>query len=281
MTRRSWVIAMAGFARAQAPEYVCPMDREVRSAKPGRCPRCGMTLVAGLPAPEEYVLEFRARPPQIPAGVDVTLEFRIRHPRTGQVVQRFETVHEKLFHLFLVSQDLQYFSHEHPVLLRDGWFRLQTRLPRPGTYRLLTDFNPAGGTPQLVARTFSTAGYASPLEAGIAHPAADFATKQCENLRVELRTEPAAPLAGKKTMLFFRVTPAEGLEQYLGAWAHLLAVSGDLIDTMHSHPFLAEGGESMQFNLYFARPGMYRVWLQVQRKGVVNTAAFTIPVAAV
>jgi hypothetical protein len=240
-----------------------------------------MTLVAGLPAPETYPLEFRASPPQIPAGVEISLEFRIRHPHTGQVVRRFETVHEKLFHLFLVSQDLEYFSHEHPVLLTDGWFRLRTRLPKPGTYRLLADFDPSGGTPQLAARTFSTAGYAAPLEAGIAHPRADLSPKQSANLRIELRTEPTEPLAGKKTMLFFRLTPADGLEQYLGAWAHLLAVSNDLIDTVHSHPFLADGGEGMQFNLFFARPGMYRLWIQAQRQGVVNTAVFTIPVAAV
>ena len=82
----------------------------------------------------------------------------------------------------------------------------------------------------------------------------DLAPKQAANLTVALSTEPAPPLAGKKTMLFFRVSPAEGLEPYIGAWAHLLAVSNDLIDTIHSHPFLADGGPAMQFNLFFPRP---------------------------
>ena len=36
-----------------------------------------------------------------------------------------------------------------------GWFRVKTRLPKPGTYRLLADFDPTGGTPQMAARTFS------------------------------------------------------------------------------------------------------------------------------
>ncbi len=34
----------------------------------------------------------------------------------------------------------------------------------------------------------------------------------------------------------------------------------------------------MQFNLFFPRPGMHRIWLQFQRKGVVNTAAFNLPI---
>jgi hypothetical protein len=238
-----------------------------------------MRLVARLPMAVEYPMEFRATPSNIPATADVTLEFRVLDPKSGRPVTRFETVHEKLFHLFLVSQDLEYFSHEHPQLLPSGWFRLQTRLPKPGSYRLLADFDPTGGTPQLAVHTFSTAGYAVPLEKAIAHPAADLAVKETANARVELTIDPAEAIAGKKSMLFFRISPAEGLERYLGAWAHLLAVSNDLIDTIHSHPFLADGGPSMQFNLYFPRPAMYRLWIQFQRHGRVNTASFTIPVS--
>ena len=141
-TRRAWLFAAAMAARAQQPEFVCPMDRDVRSARPGKCPRCGMKLVAGLPMPAEYPMEFRATPSSIPAGREITLEFRVIDPATRRAVTHFETVHEKLFHLFLVSQDLEYFSHEHPVLTGSGWFRLRTRLPKPGTYRLLADFDP-------------------------------------------------------------------------------------------------------------------------------------------
>jgi hypothetical protein len=36
----------------------------------------------------------------------------------------------------------------------------------------------------------------------------------------------------------------------------------------------------MQFNIFFPREAAYRVWIQFQRKGVVNTVVFTIPVTA-
>ena len=45
-------------------------------------------------------------------------------------MKQFEIVHEKLFHLFIVSQDLQYFAHVHPQLATDGIFRLNTSLPQ-------------------------------------------------------------------------------------------------------------------------------------------------------
>jgi hypothetical protein len=32
----------------------------------------------------------------------------------------------------------------------------------------------------------------------------------------------------------------------------------------------------MQFNLIFPRVATYRIWVQVQRRGVVNTVAFTV-----
>ena len=58
----------------------------------------------------------------------------------------------------------------------------------------------------------------------------------------------------------------------------MLVASEDLIDLIHMHPFLADGGPQVQFNVIFPRPGMYRIWTQFQRKGEVNTVAFTVPV---
>ena len=58
----------------------------------------------------------------------------------------------------------------------------------------------------------------------------------------------------------------------------MLAVSDDLNDMIHTHPSIANGGPSVQFDVYFPREAMYRVWVQFQRLGKVNTLAFTIPV---
>ncbi len=268
---------------APAPvEFVCPMDPEVRSKTPGTCPRCGMKLVANIPEPVEYPTRFTFTPPGIPASCPLHLEIRVTNPKTGAAVRHFQIIHEKPIHLFVVSEDLEYFAHEHPVLGPDGIFRHTTLLPKPGTYKVLADFMPEGGTPQLISRIITTAGYTRSLDAGMAKPAADLSPKRSENLEVELVLDPPQPIAGKKTMLFFKLKPAVGFEPYLGAWGHLLAASNDLIDTIHTHPIYvtdpAPGEKQVQFNLFFPREAIYRVWVQFQREGKVNTVNFTIPV---
>ncbi len=242
------------------------MDPDVRSKGPGKCPRCGMSLEARLPPLAEYPVQMRYQKGEI--------RLRVLDPGTRRPVQRFEIIHEKPFHLFVVSQDLRFFAHDHPQPAGPGAFRLKLPLPKPGLYRLLSDFYPAGGAPQMV-----------PLSLLTGPPAAkpvlrrDLSPQQAANLQVELTTEPPDPIAGKKTLLFFRLKPADGLEQYLGAWGHLLTASDDLVDMIHIHPVIADGGDQVQFNLIFPREAVYRIWVQFQRQGQVNTAVFTLPVS--
>ena len=65
----------------------------------------------------------------------------------------------------------------------------------------------------------------------------------------------------------------------------MLAASQDLVDAIHTHPAFGEapppdagGSKRIQFNLIFPRESVYRVWVQFQRDGKVNTAAFNVPV---
>ena len=235
-----------------------------------------MKLLSGIPDPVEYPVELRISPRALRPRVTARLEFLVRNPWNHRPVTNFQPVHEKLFHLFLVSQDLQFFLHDHPSLRAEGSFRFDVAFPNPGLYRVLGDFYPDGGMPQLISKTIIVSG---PAPKPIALDR-DYSAKDSVNLHVELLTVPPQPIAGTKTILFFRVTPADGLEPYLGAWGHMLAASEDLIDLIHSHPFLADGGPQVQFNMIFPRPRTYRLWVQFQRKGVVNTAHFDLPIHA-
>src|SRR5260370_13958373 len=128
---------------AQAPlDYYCPMDLDVRSATPGKCPRCGMTLRLGIPEPVEYPLELKLVPPAPRDGAPVTFLFKVHDPVSNAPLTTFEIVHEKLFHLFVVSQDLSYFIHEHPSIQPASSFRYATPLPNPGLYPFLHHFHP-------------------------------------------------------------------------------------------------------------------------------------------
>jgi hypothetical protein len=239
-----------------------------------------MKLEPGIPTPVEYPVLLRTRPAAVRAGQKTLLTFEVKEPETGKPVTRFELMHEKLFHLFIVSEDLEFFAHEHPEQDSKGAFRYDAVLPKPGHYRLLADFYPKGGTPQLIARSLITAGAG---ELGTAHLVPDLAPKEGANLGVSLVTEPVQPVAGLRTLLFFRLTRAEGLQPYLGALGHMLAASADLIDMIHAHPafpevFEREADRQVQFNLIFPREGVHRIWVQFQNHGVVNTVAFNVPV---
>ena len=276
------LFGMASYFVAQTPAplpaseeiYACPMDPDVRGHDPGTCPRCGMKLVAGIPDPVEYNMDLKLTPPGPKPLQPARFEFIVRDPWKDRPVSKFQLVHERLFHLFVVSQDMKYFVHDHPVYHENGTFTYDIAFPKSGMYRILDDFYPDGATPQLIAKTVMVPGPAQPA----ANLTRDYSTKDGGNMQVELVTDPPQPIAHTKTMMFFKVTPGDGLEKYLGAWGHMLAASDDLIDMIHTHPFLADGSPNIQFNVIFPRAHTYRVWVQFQRMGVVNTAYFDVPV---
>lgn len=264
-------------------EFICPMDADVRQLQPGKCPRCGMKLVAGLPDPVEYPVTVAMSPERPKPGERVRLRFTIMDPKTRKPTSEFELIHEKILHLFLISEDLQHFAHEHPVAIGPGTFELDWNFASGGMWRVLLDFFPAHATPQLVSRTILLPGgtLAAPaLQADVER------TQKGANITVDLRLDPEQPLAGEKTLLQYRIAPRENFEPFLGAMGHMLVASADLIDLIHTHPFLVDGGltvpaldaKRVQFNVIFPRPGMYRVWSQFQRAGVVNTIPFNIEV---
>jgi hypothetical protein len=285
MTRRQWLVLLGlmpsvvrGQRIADPPvnrDWVCPMDPDYRSDKPGNCPRCGMKLVLGIPERVEFDMQVSHSPALLKPGDMATIDFHIFDPRTGKAVSQFEIVHEKLIHLFVVSENLEFFAHIHPTLQPDNSFQQRVRLPDGGMYRLLADFYPAGSVPQLALATVYVSGDCRPAKL-----VPSLAPDKAKNLTASLRLEPEHPIAGLETRLYFSLDPSEGLEPYLGAWAHMLTASADLIDLMHLHPFLRNPDGTMEFNLLFPRPGLYRIWTQFQRMGVVNTVVFTVPVTS-
>lgn len=255
--------------------FVCPLDRSIRSLTPGECGPQGrrVELVAEVPEPIEFPVALTTSPRSLRPGEPASLRFTVRDPWESKVVRTFTLVHGSPFHVFVVSEDLEYFLHDHPRWDGDG-FELPVQLPRAGHYRVLADFLPKAATPQLAVKSVLVPGgrMTAPTRAR------DYSPKQAENLRVELTVTPEEPLAGTAAQLLFHVAPEAGLELYVGAPAHLFGASGDLIDLIHAHPLATVPSSNVSFSVLFPRAGTYRVWVQFQREGVVNTAHFDVPV---
>lgn len=278
----------------QAEAYVCPMHLEVRSDRQGKCPKCDMALVpVDPPIPGNFNLVVESTPPAIKANQPLHLKFSVFNPKTREQVKEFAPLHEKLFHLFVVSQDMSEFQHIHPAFAKDGSFTIETVLPKPGHYKLYSDFHPAEGVPQVLQTAIVTAGYKSDLFGSEPRLTVDEQlTKAVDGMKIELTLEPGKVIAGKPVTLKYHLTdsrsgnPVRNLRPYLAAWGHTLILSEDQSDYVHSHPVEVipeakdpnqlQGGPDVTFEALLPRPGRYRVWSQFLRGELLTTVSFTI-----
>ena len=276
--------------------YACAMHPDVMSDKPGKCPKCAMTLVrTRRPEMAEYEVKLATTPAVVKPGKKFRLSFLISHPKTRELVKEFNIVHDKPFHLFVVSQDLTYFAHIHPQQQADGGFTIETMVPKAGSYIIYCDIFPVGGMPQVAHLNLITAGFDGDLFSSQAQLEPDkILTKTLDGVRFELTLNPPEPIGGRPATLKYHLTdektggPVTDLQPYLGAWGHTLILSEDVSDYIHSHPteMIPDGvdrtrifgGPDASFDAFFPRPGRYRVWSQFQRQGKLITVVFTIAV---
>ncbi len=276
----------------------------------GKCPRCGMDLVRAAPFDvRDYQLDFRTVPALVKARQKTTLRFRILHPGTGEQIRKFEVVHERQYHLFVISQDMEYFQHIHPEEMPDGTWTIDVTLPKAGYYKVLSDFMPTGGASQFIARPLVTSGYAGDLAADSAHLIPDTVPmKTVDDITATVDYDPATFQTGLYGHLNFHLTdkntgrPVTDLQTYLGAFGHTLIMSEDMVDYVHSHPLdiLAKpdddggppvflippgadleklrGGPDVTFEGLMPKPGRYRAWTQFRRHDKIYTFAFTFEV---
>jgi rRNA maturation protein Nop10 len=290
--------------------WLCPMHPDYTLDIAGKCPKCGMDLVRGAPFDvRDYRLEFRTSPAVVKPGQKAKLFFRIFHPGSGEPIKKFEVVHERQYHLFVISQDMEFFQHLHPEQQADGTWTMEVVLPKAGYYKVLSDFMPGGGSSQFIARPLVTAGYSGDLANDSARLTPDaISTKTVDGITAMLDYDPPTITAGQYVHLNFHLTnaadgkPVTDLQTYLGAFGHTLIMSEE-VDYVHSHPVdlnadsddgagprqfmippdadleTLRGGPDVTFEGLMPKPGRYRAWTQFRRNDRLHTFAFTFNVA--
>ena len=205
--------------------------------------------------------------PELPRGRERTLRFRIVDER-GETVRDFDVEHERRMHLILARRDLTGFQHLHPEQAADGSWSTPVRIDAAGSYRLFADFA-HDGEPQTLASDLRVDG-AADLRA-LPAPAATAVTDGGYDVRLDA----GDARAGEETELRFRIRSRGKpirTEPYLGAGGHLVALREGDLAFLHVHP-LAE--DSVRFAATFPTAGRYRLFLQFQHDGRIQTVAFT------
>jgi hypothetical protein len=265
----------------------------------------GAEEASGAIAPAEAGVEIQARvEPASPApGEPTELAYWVSDTESGEAISELPVDHERQMHLIAVSRDLEQFQHVHPEPSASGDFAVTTEFPTEGTYALFDEFVRDGR--KVLDRREIEVGAGG----GAASLSPDLEPKTVDGLTVSLEA-PEEIRAGEEVAFAYTLkkedgTPAEDLEPYLGAPAHVAIVSEDTQEFAHTHGEAAgpsrgeasgsgghgdegeehaghgEGqtfGPEIGFHHTFETPGLYKVWAQFNHHGSVITVPFVVEV---
>jgi hypothetical protein len=257
----------------------------------------------------KYAVTLRTDPAEVKSGQSVKLAFSVVDG-SGKPVRDLDIVHEMPMHLIVVSEDLSYFDHIHPMPQPDGSLVVETAFPAAGKYKLYSDYTPKGGGNQVGQIEVTVSG--TPREPSRPTPDTRM-TKDFDGLRVTFQTD--KPLrANDAVMLRFDLAdartgkPVTDLQPYLGAMGHFVVISQNTDEYLHVHPMEpsemkkgghahggdmkhaegshhahgatpAKGGPSVSAHTSFPKPGIYKIWGQFKRNDRIVTTSFVVDIA--
>ena len=235
----------------------------------------GVSLAAG-----GYVLSPVTAPTAV--GDPGELSFQILTD-AGEPLTDYAVAHEKDLHLIVVRSDGAGFRHVHPVLdEHTGTWSLPWEWDAAGTYRVYTDFTPAGSQEGVtLTRAVQVTGDYQPVTAEPTQ------TAEVDGYTVTIAGELVAGAMSDLTVSVSRDgEPVTTLEPYLGAFGHLVALRDGDLAYLHVH---AEGdepepgdtsGPDIGFMAEAPTSGRYFLYLDFQVDGQVRTAEFVLDAAA-
>jgi hypothetical protein len=197
----------------------------------------------------------------------IELRFRIVGA-DGRMVRDFDVEHERRMHLILVGRDFTGFQHLHPQQEADGSWHAEAELSRGGVYRVFADFAAEGQSLTLAADLF-VGGEIEPRELPAPRAQAPAGDGYTVTLSSSSATEPLRFVVSKDDERL------SGVEPYLGADGHLVALREHDQAFLHTHPEDSAAGATIAFRVSYPSAGRYRLFLQFKHGGKVRTAEFT------
>ena len=219
----------------------------------------------------DVLMNFSQQPLQARKETMVTLS-PVNVEQQNQLLQ-LEELHTRYYHLLIVSEDLSFFSHEHPRQSQDT-YTFPFVFPFGGKFILYNDIKPVGEDAVIIPKTVSVEG--EERAAKIFDKEKLEATKS--DLHARLIYDGSGPIvielhkAGKKVS-------ASKVEDFLGAKAHVVMIEATSKAFLHVHARVHE--DNLALHASFSSKGMYRIWVQLVVEGVLYTLDFTLPVNTV
>lgn len=201
----------------------------------------------------------------------------------GKPVNKFDIFQEKLMHLIVVSEDLEYFDHLHPDYKENGRFELSANFPQPGEYTLFSDYKPSGQKESLSLTKISIPG-SVPLPKSLSKYEK---TKTISDTKVSLNISEPKIKAGQDIHLTFDLKdnknqPIKDLQPYLGEKGHLVIIKSSspltASDYIHAHAMKNTTDGKIEFHTQLPKSGTYKMWMQFNQNGKIKTADFWVNV---
>lgn len=211
------------------------------------------------------------KPEMIRLNQPTPLAIEVTDPQ-GKAISQFDTFQEKLMHLIVVSDDLQFFTHIHPDYTGNGRFEVAATFPQPGSYTLFSDYKPTGQKEVVSALKLQASVRSSPA------PAIDLRqTKSFGETKATLSFGQPTIKAGEEVALNFSLKqatnnqPITDLQPYLGERGHLVILKKSApltrTDYIHAHAMKGIPAGQITFMTKFPQPGKYKLWGQFNRNG--------------
>jgi hypothetical protein len=212
------------------------------------------------------------------ATQNIEFSFKLYDQDTKKSVEDsdLEESHTKKLHLVVYDSSLNEFNHVHPTFDGQVW-KSELNLTTNGSYFVWAQgvllegaefsaayrVNVVGGKPELPVMVLGNI-----RNAALGNTVIDLSKQKIR--------------AGKMATLTYTISRNDGTQpdvtQYLGANAHVIAVSPDGADLIHAHPMDGNNSNTGMIHVSFPTAGDFRIWVQVIDAGILKTVPLSVTV---
>ncbi|MFZ3231521.1 MAG: hypothetical protein WA160_15040 [Pseudobdellovibrio sp.] len=184
--------------------------------------------------------------------------------------------HTKILHMLAYDSSRNEFNHVHPTFDGKVWSTDLNFLSN-GNYFVWAQGTLTDGT------EFSTLVKAQIINGSPALPVMPLTESlMATDQHTTLELDKTKIKAGIAAMINYKVSRDDGtkplITSYLGALAHIVAVSPDGDELIHVHPMAGGTPDSGMIHVTFPIEGDYRIWIQLIDQGVLKTIPLAITV---